>query len=381
MNKAKIISVILAILVIIAFIYVGNKSSLSTENPIKIGQISALSGVGSDIGVEERNGALLGVEEINKKGGILNRKIELVSEDVSLDKLNQTGSSFQKLVHVDNVVAIVGPQWDEPGSIAVALSKDLQIPVVSPNVSPQVESEVNSEYFFSTFYSNKVGIEVLLKFAQEKGYKRIAIIQPANFGFWKYTSDLFKNSAKESGIEIVTEEYGDNFGNTDYKTLIAKAKQSNPDAIFGSYADLECLFLQQAKNQGLMIPLLSTESAGTPKALADCGGILQDSLYFSTPKQEGKYMKFEEAYEKRFGAKPLSPTAVTAYDAMYIVAESIQNGKSAERAVVRDEIEKIVYTDGASMSEIKFDQKGFVVTDASTFMIKTVQDSNFVEVK
>jgi branched-chain amino acid transport system substrate-binding protein len=381
MKRNNIVGIILAIAIILAIMYFtggGGKKGLET---VKIGQISALSGFGADVGQEERNGALLAVEYINSNGGVNGRKIEMISEDVSIDKLKVTSSAIQKLVNVDKVLAIVGPQWDDAASIAVPLSKELKIPIVSPNSSPQVEEKIGSDYFFGTFYSDEVGIKTILKFAKERGYKRIAIVQPANFGFWKYTADLMKNNAGMYGVEIVSEEYGNDLANTDYKTLIAKTKQKNPDAVFGAYAELECLFIQQAKNQGLNAPLLSTESAGTPKALKDCPSTIEGSLYYSTPRQDPKYKEFENSYTTRFGSKPLSPSAVTSYDAMLVVVEAMKNSKTLDRDSIKDEITKIRFTKGSSMPEVVFDKKGFVVTKDDAFIIKEVKGGEFMEVR
>jgi branched-chain amino acid transport system substrate-binding protein len=355
------------------------KEDSKSSEIIKIGQVSSLSSVGSDIGVEERNGALLALEEINAKGGIKDKQLEMISEDSSEDKIRNAASVFQKLVNVDKVIGIVGPQWDGSGTVAVSMSKELKVPVISPNVSPQVEKDVNSEYFFSNFYSNEVGIQVLLEFAKEKGYKNIAIVQPANVSFWEYTSRLFRENAPDYGITVVSEEYGTDFLNSDYKTIITKAKQKNPDALFGSYSDLECSFLKQAKGQGLNVPLLSTESAGNPKVLKDCPEVLEESLYYSTPKQYENYKDFESKYEKRFGTKPLSPTAVTAYDAMMILVQAIENADSLDRQSVRNELEKIEFKKGYSMPEIKFDELGFVITNKETFTVKTVKNAEFVD--
>ncbi len=385
MKKTHITVISVLIAILLGYLYLQADNNGKDGEVIRVGQISALSGFGSDVGQEERNGALLAVEYVNKNGGVGGRKIEMISEDVSIDKLKVTSSAIQKLVNVDKVLAIVGPQWDDSASIAVPLSQDLKIPIISPNSSPQVEEKISSPYFFGTFYSDEVGIKTILKFAKDKGYKRIAIVEPANFGFWKYTSDLMKKHAEDYGVKIVGEEYGNDLGNTDYKTLIAKAKQSNPDAVFGSYADLECLFIQQAKNQGLNAPLLSNESAGTPKALANCAPTLEGFLYFSTPGQDSKYTEFEKAYTARFGSKPLSPSAVTSYDAMLVTAEAmnkvVATGKELSRDGIMDEITKMKFTKGSSMPEIVFDEKGFVITKGDAFIVKGIRGGEMVDVK
>ncbi|MEK7650403.1 MAG: ABC transporter substrate-binding protein [Patescibacteria group bacterium] len=378
-----IVVIALAIWGILSF---SKKAPVSTSGgSIKIGQMSGLTGIGSDIGVEERNGALLAVEEINARGGIAGRAIDLVSEDSPALDLKQGVSVATKLMTINNVLAIVGPQWDGQAEVVASVSGQEKVPVISPNASTDIETKINSPYFFTTWPKNEVGIRELLKFAKERGWKKIAIIEPANFSFWAYTASLFEKNAPEFGIEIVSKEMGTDYTVVDYRTLIAKAKSKNPDAIFGSYAELECVFLRQSRELGLAIPLLSTESAGTPKALVDCPTLLEDRLYFATPAQGNGYDKFAEAYESRFEKKPLSPSAVTAHNAILVLSDVIGNLVKSDKEISRENIriglDSVKFENGVSMPVIEFDEKGFVITSPEAFEMQTVRDGQFVKLE
>lgn len=367
--------------VIVIAVLVRQSNTDSSDITIKIGQASTLSGLGADIGGDERNGALLAVEQINAKGGVNGKKLEMISTDINQLNLKEASSAMKKLIEIDNVVAVVGPQWDAAGSIAAAMSKETKTVFVSPNVSPEVEKDVNSEYLFSTWYSDESGIKADLEFMKNKGYKKISVIQPSNGSFWGFTTALLKKNAPAYGIEIVSEEYGSDFSNIDYRTLITKTKKYNPDAVFGSYSDLGCTFLQQVRNQGINVPFISTSSAGNPKILTECADLLSDSLYFSTPKKVDTHEKFEKAYEERFGARPTSPTAITAYDAMYIVAEAIEKTNSTDSEKIKDYIANISFEKGSSLSKIEFDELGFVKTPEEAFEMQTVKNGQFVELE
>src|SRR3989344_534337 len=238
------------------YYFLSQKSSSQqvSGDPIKIGQMSALTGVGSDIGEEERNGALLAAEEINARGGIQGRPIEILSTDAPAFDLKQVVSAGEKLISVDKVLAIVGPQWDGAAEVMAITSAKRKTPVISPNASTDIEAKVNSPYFFTTWPDNEIGVRELLKFAAARGWRKIAIIEPANFSFWLYTANLFEKNAPEFGVQIVSKEMGTDYAVVDYRTLIAKAKTKSPDALFGSYADLECVFLKQSKELGLGVP-------------------------------------------------------------------------------------------------------------------------------
>src|SRR3989344_6602039 len=110
MKKSLIWLLVIAILLIVGGLWSTKKPNsgpASTSNePIKIGQMSGLTGVGSDIGQEERNGVLLAVEEINAGDGIGGRVIQMISEDSPALDLKQGAAVAKKLMTIDNVLAI-----------------------------------------------------------------------------------------------------------------------------------------------------------------------------------------------------------------------------------------------------------------------------------
>ncbi len=385
MKKTIWIVVVVVVVALIAVWFWGKDAKEASGEPIKIGQMSGLSGVGSEIGEEERNGALLAVEEINARGGIDGRPINLISEDTPNLDLKQGASVARKLITVDNVLAIVGPQWDGQGEVVSSIASDQKVPVISPNVSTDVEAKIDSPYFFTTWPKNEVGIRELLRFAKERGWKKIAIVEPANFSFWLFTSNLFEKNAKEFGVEVVAKEMGADYNIVDYRTLILKAKSKKPDAFFGSYADLQCVFLKQSKEMGAELPLLSTESAGTPKTLEECPDLMKNRLFFATPNQSNGYEKFEKSYETRFKKKPLSPSAATSYNAVLALAETIgdliKSGKDVSRENIKIGLENVEFAGGVSIPVIKFDEKGFIETPLGSFEMQTVKDGEFVRVE
>lgn len=380
-NAAKwIMGAILVTALVLLVVFTGSQNNVTGGEPVKFGQISARSGIGASIGEEEFNGAVLAVEEINESGGVLGRPLELISEDVSLDKLREAGSAVQKLINSDNVVAIIGPQWDEPALAIAPIIEEAQIPTISPNLTQVAEQDQSYDYLFSTWYSNEVGTKEILKFANERGWTDVMIVQPAKGGFWELVSGYFRIFAPEYGITVIGEEFGTDLGSTNYRSLILKAKQLNPDAVFGTFAEFECPFLKQASELGLEAPLISTESAGTPTALDNCGDILEGKLYFSTPVQNERYQEFALAYKERFGHEPRTPSAVTSYDAVRVTAAAIEEAGTTESQAVRDALSEIEFTNSVSLPRIKFDDKGYVITPATAFEVQSVKSGEFVNV-
>lgn len=376
----------LAVLLLIFLFSKDKGENLSTE-VIKVGQMSVLSSVGAEIGEEERNAVLLATKEKNEKGGIGGSLIEIISEDAPIVDLKRIPAAAQKLLNVDKVIAIVGPQWDDQASIMSNFSKENEITVISPNASTDVEAEIDSPYFFTTWPDNEVGIKRILQFAKDQGWQRIAIVQPATGSFWSYTSDLLEKNAPDYGVEIVAREHGTDFSVVDYKPLLAKVSgiKNKPDAFFGSYADLECVFLSQSQEVGLNLPLLSTESAGNPKALEDCGELMDGRLYYSAPNQDYGYRSFERSYEKEYGQAPLSPSAVSAYNAMNVLISAMENvlndNQELNRQNVFTAVRDIKYEDGVTIPAIEFGERGVILTPEGTYVMRTVSGGSFIDIQ
>lgn len=381
MTTKHCIVVIILILLGLALFSLNKNKRTSLLGPIKIGSISALTGVGVSIGEEERNGALLAVAEINARGGVSGRQLELVPEDVSIDKMKVAPTVVSKLVNIDKVVAIVGAQWDEPSEAIIPSIESLHVPTISPDATNHVEVNRDAPYFFSTWYDNRVGIRTLLSYAQKQELKKIYIIRPINGGFWKFTADLLTQYAPEYGVEIV----GDvDLGNPlimDFRTPLAKVKSVRPDAIFAVTTDPnQCVLSKQAMELGLNIPILATEAAGNQDSLGKCPQYLE-TTYFSTPVQGDSYRAFEKAYVTKFGRAPQYPSAVNAYDAVYVIAHALKETGGEGGSVLRDEIAKTAGLSGAALSKLSFDAKGYLITPADAFEMKTVRGGKFVEVK
>ncbi len=377
-----IISIV--VIVILGYFMIGNnKKSLSVASgePIKIGHIAALTGVGATVGDEEYKGASLAVKEINAQGGILGRPIELISEDLSLDKMKNAGSVAHKLINVDKVVGIIGPQWDEPASAILPIVEAAKIPMVGPDTTDTIETNGLGQYLFSTWYDNRIGIEVLLKFAQNKGWKTMAIIRPVDAGFWKFTSDLMKEGAAVQGIKVIDDVNINNPLATDFRTFITKVKSEKPEVIFMVTADpMQCMFFKQLKEQGFNVPILATESSGNKASLDQCAGDMEN-LYFSTPTHFAGYEKFQSDFMKEYSREPLFPSAVTSYDAVRVMVAALVKTNGVGGEVLRQALASTKDFPGASLPLITFKANGFMVTPSDAFEMQTVRGGRFVSVQ
>lgn len=379
MNKKHVWGIVVVLVIIGAFVMNARKPQDLSAEPIKIGSISALTGVGAAIGEAERRGAQLAIDEINANGGVLGRPLQLISEDVSIDKIKNGATVTQKLINIDKVIAIVGPQWDEPAEPILPLIEAAKIPMVGPDTSDQLEKDTNYDYFFSTWYDNRVGIRELLRHAQKENIENFTVIRLVDAGFWKFTADTFVNEAPNYGVNIVDDI---NLGNPlvqDFRTVITKVKSQKPEAVFVVTSDYnQCTLLKQMDDLALNVLSFGTESSGDSVSLVNCPQSLERRV-FSTPVKTKGQIEFEEKFEKKYGSKPEYPSIVTAYDAVRMIADALrrsklEGGEALQKAIAETNMP------GAAVPVIKFNEKGFLQTPEDAFEMKTMKGGVFVEI-
>jgi branched-chain amino acid transport system substrate-binding protein len=378
MNKYLKVVLILCVMGIGATLLFRSVSN-NNEN-IKIGGISALSGVGASVGEDERKGAVLAVEEVNKRGGINGRTIELISEDLSIDKINKAVSVAEKLINIDKVVAIVGAQWDETTFPILPIAEKAEVSMVGADNSDQLEKDKDYPYFFSTWYDNRVGVREILRYSGTHNIKRISIIKFLAAGFWEFTARTMTDEASKYDVEVVNESDLGNPTALDFRTELLKVNQYNPDAIFIVTNDFnQCSFLKQKAELGINTIALGTESSADGTSITNCPDLMEDRVW-SAPKGGNKYYEFESRFTARFGQKPNSPSAATAYDAVMVIASALQktNGRGGEELQNAIQATNI---DGVSVDKIVFNQKGFLVTPEDTFSMKGFKDGEAVDLK
>jgi branched-chain amino acid transport system substrate-binding protein len=285
----------------------------------KIGCITPLSGDYQQYGDRVRKGADLAIEEINARGGIDGKRLEIVYED---DQLNaKMGvNAANKLITVDKVPVILGA-FGSSVTLAVApIAEKNQVVLISSSSTADSIKDAG-QYIFRNVPTNKNQGADQAQFAYEKRGARTAAILYINNDYGTTLRDSFREKFKELGGTITSED-AFNEKNTDYRTLLQKAAAQNPDILFVPSHDYETgLLLKQAKELGIKIPVLGGDGSMTKTLIEVAQDAAEGSIYSSF----GWNKEFEDKFKKKYGEKP-DPYAATAYDAVYIIAEAIRKG-------------------------------------------------------
>jgi branched-chain amino acid transport system substrate-binding protein len=198
-------------------------------DPIKIGVDNPLTGIYTALGNNENTGMQLAVEQINAKGGILGRQIQLVIEDSTSDKTDIAVQKARKLIQSDKVDFLVG-NVNSSHAIAIAqVAAELKTPHIVPGGHADAVTGASCQW--TTFRICNTGAmqgNAAASSLVKLGKKIYIIAQDYAFGH-ALADGLTKAAGKAGGTIVGTDFFP--LGTTDYSAVLIKARAANPDVL------------------------------------------------------------------------------------------------------------------------------------------------------
>ncbi|MBW2990827.1 ABC transporter substrate-binding protein [Candidatus Woesearchaeota archaeon] len=343
------------------------------EDTIKIGFIGPLSGELASWGENERLGIELALKEINDAGGINGKKIEVIYEDGKCEP-KAAATAAQKLINIDKVKAIIGETCSSATLAAAPIAEKNKVILISPVSGADSISQAGDFIFRNFITNNAYAVKGAKIIEQELGSKRVAVL---------YINNDAGVSTKDKFIEhfngdiVSVEGYAPD--TRDFRTLLLKVKQTNPDLIYLSgYWPDGGLILKQAKELNIETQFFGSNDAyDTPELLEIAGDsadsfIILSAIAHAGPRYDDFENKFKQAYEKE---PPIF--SEYAYDLANILTLAIKE-KGYDSEGIRDYLYDLEDYQGAS-NVINFDENGDL--EHSAMLMKIVEDDEFKNLK
>ena len=354
-----------------------------STDPIRLGYFGPLTGGTAQAGQAALNGMQVAVDELNANGGILGREVEIVSYD---DKSSpeEAVKAATKLVQVDKVNAIFGSLHSANVQAAGPVIEESKTLMVAGGTSP-TWLEQGWTYLFRSISNSSVSAKQLAAFADEQGFKKIAIFT-CNDEYGTSGADGFKAACEEYGTEFVASESMTN-GDRDFTGQFAKIRAAEPDAVFvWCLGDDLSAVTKQMRQSGITCPILGSESYTLPEILENAGeatnGVYfaaQYLVYDDPEEAEDENMKkFLEAYIEKYGASPESDNAFRAYDGTMMIALAMENSGADSGEELRDAYNNI---DGYVGLAGTFSYAGGNGEGIENMRVFEIQDGQMKEVK
>jgi branched-chain amino acid transport system substrate-binding protein len=292
---------------------------------IKIGEYGSMTGSEATFGQSTHNGIVLAIEEVNARGGVKGKQIELKSYD-DQGKTQEAGTVVTRLVTEDQVVAILG---EVASSLSIAggrVAQQYGVPMISPSSTNAKVTEVGDRIFRVCFVDEFQGF-VGAKFAAENlKVTKAATLYDQGSAYSKGLKDDFAKAFVAMGGEVVTEQ-AYTAGDQDFSAQLGTIKASGIQVVYlpGYYTDVGNIAIQ-ARKLGIEVPMLGGDGWDSAK-LAEIGGpAIEGSFYsnhYAPEEDRPEVQAFVKAYQARYSAVP-DGLAALGYDAARVLFAAME---------------------------------------------------------
>lgn len=313
-------------------------------DPIKIGVPVGLSGANSVVAPSVVQAAELAVEEINAKGGVLGRPLEL---EIADDASGAAGAqkAFDSLVFQKEVDVLI--------SMETSAARNAGLPIVTKGDVPYIYTSFyegkscNPNLFVNAWVPEQQVPPLVDNFVVQQGASKFFLIG-SDYAFGRGMLEFARAYIEKSGASVVGEEYLPMDG-SDWTSVVSKLKASGADAIITSTAGgaPNVTLTKQLRSSGVMLPYgnLAVDE-GTAKSMgAEASGIFLSASYVTSidsPENKG----FLAAMDKKFGSELRTPNdlSVPQYEAIYLYKAAVEKAGSTETASVLEALSSVSFT-------------------------------------
>lgn len=351
MNMQSIVHRLLALMLIF---FPFATPGLAAET-IKIGAIFSTSGPAAFLGGPGRNSAKMVEDQINKAGGILGRKVEIIVYDDETD-VTKSLAAYDRLIKRDKVVAVVGPSTSGSALAVVPRAEQAEIPLVVTASAKKIVFPVK-KWIFKVPQSDEQAVKAILKHARSEGVTKIAVISASEAGGAGGREEI-QRLHQEYGMTIVADEvYAPN--DTDMTAQLTKIKGTDAQAILSYGTNPGPAVVSRNRVQlAIKTPMYQSHGVASRKFIELAGdgaeGLLLPASRLTvaaqlpdSDPQKRVVMKYIEEYQSRFNEEATFYGGI-AWDAFMLIFQAIRNESSAEPAAIRHGLENLKGFNGTS---------------------------------
>jgi branched-chain amino acid transport system substrate-binding protein len=336
---------------LVAGLALGFAASSQAADPIKIGVSGPFTGGSAPMGVSMRDGVKLAVADINAKGGVLGRQIQLIERDDEA-KPERGVQIAQELINKEKVVATVGYINTGVALASQRFYQDAKIPVMNNVATGSIITKQFADqpenYIFRNSANDQIQSHMIIKEAVDnRKFKKVAILADStNYGQLG-REDLEKALAEKSMKAVAVEKY--NIKDVDMTAQLLKAKQAGAEVVLTYGIGPELAQIANGMEKlGWKVPLIGSWTLSMANFIDNAGKngngtrmpqtFIQDA---NTPKRKAFIDAYVKAYNPPQGRMPSPVSAAQGYDSIYLLAAAIKQAGSTDGPKVKAALENL----------------------------------------
>jgi len=347
---------------------------------IKLGVAGAHTGDLASYGIPSIRAAEFVAAEVNAKGGILGKKVEILAEDDAC-KPELATNTATKLIS-QKVDIVMGHICSGATKAALGIYKESNVIAVSPSATnPALTQSGDYPNFYRTIASDDTQAKLDVDFALNTlKLKKIAVIHDKG-DYGKGFAEFAKKFIEESGkaeVEVVLYE-GITPGAVDYSAVVQKVKRNKAEAvIYGGYHPEASKIVSQMRKKRMKTIFISDDGV-KDDTFIKVAGKYAEGVYASGPKDNSKNplnIKAVKAHKEKYKADH-GAFYINAWSATVAILNAIEKAGTTEYNAVS----KALKTEWVEtpIGKIRFDERGDAI--GAGFSVYQVKDGKYVEIK
>jgi len=350
-----------------------------SDAPIKIADVAELSGGGATVGNNWKNGIDLAVEEINAKGGILGRKIEVSHAD-SQSNPGVARAQVQKALDGEPYV-LLGPGYSGSVKVTAPLAAEAGITQIMGGEAAEL-TQAGNKFLFRTSFGQQSSMPKVAKYINDELKAKSVAVVWVNNDFGRGGRDVITKEFNRLGIKVAA-DLSTEAGQADFAADVSKIKAAAPDAVFIYVNEEESArILKEIKRQGVTAPLIGETTLVGQKVIelaGDAANGARGHVGLTTDAPVEAVKAFRDRFVKKYNYVP-DHNGLKGYLAIYMVKATTEKMGKVDSKAFADTLHGLTIKTSAEpniLMDVTFDQNGDI--DRQGFLVEVVEGKQVVK--
>ncbi|WP_439498758.1 ABC transporter substrate-binding protein [Bosea sp. (in: a-proteobacteria)] len=321
--------------IIAAALSAGLAAPAMAQDKVKLVDVVELSGAGATAGTNWKNGIDLAVADINAKGGILGKQIEITHYDTQTNPGN-TRAAVQRAID-EGTYAVLGPVFSGPIGASMQIAQRAEIAQIMGGEAAGLTKQGN-EYLFRTSLSQSAAMPKIAKYLKDTVKAGSVAVVWVNNDFGKGGRDAIIPELEKAGIKVAADVATEQ-GQADFAADAIKIKNSNADAVFVYLNEEESArFLRAAKQQGITKPMVGETTLLGAKVIelaGDAANGVKGHVGLSIDAPIPAFQEFGKKFQAKYNYAS-DHNGLKGYMAVYMVKWATEKQKKFDKKGVAD---------------------------------------------
>jgi branched-chain amino acid transport system substrate-binding protein len=346
---------------------------------IKLADVAELSGGGATVGTNWRNGIDLAIEEINAKGGILGKKLEVTHAD---SQSNPGVARAQVQKALDNEpYALLGPGYSGSVKVTAPLAAEAGLVQIMGGEAAEL-TQAGNKFLFRTSFGQQSSMPKVAKYINDDIKAKSVAIVWVNNDFGKGGRDVISKEFARYGIKVAA-DLSTEAGQADFAADVSKIKAANPDAVFIYLNEEESArILKELKRQSVTAPLIGETTLVGQKVVELAGEAANGArghVGLTTDAPVDLVKAFREKFVKKYNYIP-DHNGIKGYLAIYMIKAATEKMGKVDAKALAANLHGLTIkaaNEPGILMDVTFDQNGDI--DRQGFLVEIVDGKQVIK--